>query len=153
ASRIAIPFCDYTYTRVANDHPHWRRAMQEEIFSLDGQAALVTGGNGGTGRAIALGLRAAGAWAAESARDPAEDAAMAAALGEGGAVFEADLCDEAAVERLVAETVDRFGGLDILVNNAGTIRVTSILETPLEEWEEVVRVNLTAPFLCAKHAA
>jgi 2-deoxy-D-gluconate 3-dehydrogenase len=127
--------------------------MLEEFFSLDGQTALVTGGNGGIGRAIALGFRTAGAYVAVSGRNPEKNAAMAAALGEGGAVFEADLCDEAAVERLVAETVDRFGGLDILVNNAGTIRVSSILETPLEEWEEVVRVNLTAPFLCAKHAA
>jgi len=62
-----------------------------------------------------------------------------------------DIRDEAAVKALFAELADTFGHIDILVNNAGIVTHGDILETSLEEWENVMRTNLTGAFLCCKH--
>src|SRR5215472_4992791 len=95
----------------------WERGarMLEELFSLAGRVALVTGGNGGLGRAIALGLRAAGARIAVTGRDPAKNAHVAAELGPESAVLGLDVRDEEAVAAAVRDIVQRFGHLDILV--------------------------------------
>jgi 2-deoxy-D-gluconate 3-dehydrogenase len=127
--------------------------MPREIFSLDGRVALVTGGNGGLGRAMALGLRAAGARVAVTGRDPAKNRAIAAELGDPGAVLTADVRDEAAVEQAVGRVVERFGRLDILVNNAGLFRGGSILTLSAEAWNAVIGTHLTGAFFCSKHAA
>ena len=127
--------------------------MQPELFSLEGRVALVTGGNGGLGRAMALGLRGAGARVAVTGRDPAKNQAIAAELGQPEAVFELDVRNEAAVERTVAGVVDRFGRLDILVNNAGLFRGGSALTESEQDWNAVLGTHLTGAFLCARHAA
>jgi 2-deoxy-D-gluconate 3-dehydrogenase len=127
--------------------------MQGDLFSLEGRAALVTGGNGGLGWAIALGLRAAGARVAVAGRNPAKNRAIADELGDPGAVFLADVRDEAAVEQTVALVMKRFGRLDILVNNAGLFRGGSVLTLSEEDWGAVIGTHLTGAFLCAKHAA
>jgi 3-oxoacyl-[acyl-carrier protein] reductase len=62
-----------------------------------------------------------------------------------------DLRSEAAVQELCAELVGTFGHIDILVNNAGTVTHGDILETSLDDWENVIQTNLTGTFLCCKH--
>jgi 2-deoxy-D-gluconate 3-dehydrogenase len=123
-----------------------------EQFSLDGKVALVTGGNGGLGKAMAVALREAGARVAVTGRDPDKNAAVQAEL-PGALVLPLDVRDEAAVERAVASVVDGFGRLDVLVNNAGQSRGGPALEMTLDNWRAVVDTHLTGAFLCAKHAA
>lgn len=127
--------------------------MQRDLFSLAGRTALVTGGNGGLGRAIALGLRAAGARVAVTGRNPEKNRAVADELGDPGAVFSVDVRDEAAVEKSVAQVVEQLGRLDILVNNAGLFRGGSVLTLSQQDWDAVIGTHLTGAFLCAKHAA
>jgi 2-deoxy-D-gluconate 3-dehydrogenase len=123
------------------------------MFSLKGRVALVTGGNGGIGRAIALAYQAAGAQVVVTGRKAAKNEAMAQALGDPAAVITLDVLDEPAVERAVGGIVDRLGGLDILVNNAGQARRGSVPELSRSDWEDILSVNLTGPFLMAKHAS
>jgi 2-deoxy-D-gluconate 3-dehydrogenase len=124
-----------------------------ELFSLAGKVGLVTGGNGGLGRAIALGLRSAGARIAVTGRNPEKNAAIGQELGDPDSVFALDVRDEEAVERTVGQIVERYGRLDILVNNAGLFRGGSVLSLTREDWDEVLATHLTGAFLCAKHAA
>ncbi len=129
--------------------------MATDLFSLADRVALVTGGNSGIGRALALGLRAAGAKVAIGGRRADRNAAVLAELGGDGdaAAFELDVADEASVERTVGAVVERFGRLDILVSNAGVVNRGSVMQLSRSEWDRVIAANLTGPFLCTKHAA
>jgi 2-deoxy-D-gluconate 3-dehydrogenase len=127
--------------------------MRDNLFSLDGRVALVTGGNSGIGRELALALRDAGAKVVVGARRADRNAAVLEQLGKESAAFELDVTDEASVERVMAAIAERFGRLDILINNAGAVNRKSVMDLELEEWEHVVKVNLTGTFLCTKHAA
>jgi 2-deoxy-D-gluconate 3-dehydrogenase len=129
-----------------------RPIVQISLFSLKGKTALVTGGNGGLGRGMALGLRSAGANVAVSGRDRAKNEAIARELGDDGLTIPLDVRDEDAVQAAVSEVVATFGSLDILINNAGVGRGGPALDMPLEDWETVIATNLTGSFLCAKHA-
>ena len=126
--------------------------MDGKLFSLAGKVALVTGGNGGLGRAIALGLQAAGARVAVTGRSADKNAAMAAELGDGGLVCSLDVRDEEAVAAAVAQVVATLGGLHILFNNAGNVSVERALDMPRERWDAVIETHLTGAFLCARHA-
>jgi 2-deoxy-D-gluconate 3-dehydrogenase len=127
--------------------------MSTRLFDLSGKVALVTGGNAGLGRAMALGLRDAGARVAIAARRPERNADVAAELGEAGTAFVTDVADETSVERTVAAVVERFGRLDILINNAGIANRASVMQLERDEWDRILGVNLTGAFLCTKHAA
>ena len=127
--------------------------MTLKLFSLEGKTALVTGGNGGLGKAIAFGLRAAGAKVAVTGRNAEKNTDMGNELGDASAVFTLDVRDEAAVDQTIAQVVDRFGRLDILVNNAGLFRGGSLLNLSREDWEAVIGTHLTGSFLCAKYTA
>ena len=130
--------------------------MTSSAFSLAGRVALITGGNSGIGRTLALAMREAGAKVAIGGRRADRNAAVLADLGgDGGqaAAFELDVCDEASVERAVNAVVERFGRLDILVNNAGDVNRKSVMELDRTDWDRVMAINLTGPFLCTKHAA
>jgi NAD(P)-dependent dehydrogenase (short-subunit alcohol dehydrogenase family) len=122
------------------------------VGRLDGQVALVTGAAQGIGRAIADGLSAEGARIVVADLRGADEAAAAYPDGVGLTV---DVADEAAVERMVAETVDRCGGLDVLVNNAGlyaSLAMRPFTEIPLEEWRRVMDVNVASMFLTCRAA-
>jgi NAD(P)-dependent dehydrogenase (short-subunit alcohol dehydrogenase family) len=109
--------------------------------ALDGKVAIVTGGAQGIGRAIADGLEHAGASVVVADLNPPE----------GG--IRADVSSEADVEAMVRETVDRHGGLDILVNNAGlyaSLAMRPFTEIPLEEWRQVMDVNVASMFLASR---
>jgi len=129
-------------------------------MELEGRAALVTGGGTGLGRVISLALARAGCDVAvnysRSAREAQETVAAVEELGRRGLAVQADVANDAAVRRMVAETVERLGGLDVLVNNAGTTRYAPLadLEALTDDvWERVLAVNLKGPFLCARAAA
>ncbi|MEO8037954.1 MAG: glucose 1-dehydrogenase [Betaproteobacteria bacterium] len=127
--------------------------MSDGLFSLAGRVALVTGGNAGIGRALALALQEAGARVAIGARRAERNAAVLAELGPDAAAFELDVGDEDSVEHAVAGVAARWGRLDILVNNAGTVNRKSVMELERSAWDDVMNINLTGPFLCTKHAA
>ena len=131
--------------------PH--RAEQNP-FDLTGKVAIVTGGNGGIGLGMALGLARAGARIAIVARD-AEKSAQAAAhvRGETGVetlAVTADVSEPADVVRGVGEVRDGLGRIDVLINNAGVIVRKRPEEYTLEEWHSVINVNLTGAFLMAQ---
>jgi 2-dehydro-3-deoxy-D-gluconate 5-dehydrogenase len=125
--------------------------MSLNLFSLDGRVALVTGGNGGLGRAMARGLAAAGARVLVTGRSDAKNSDVASEFGAEH-VISLDVRDEPAVERAIAGIAGRFGRLDVLVNNAGVFRGGSALELSREAWDDVLATHLTGAFLCAKHA-
>ena len=118
--------------------------MTSDFFLLNGRVALVTGGNSGIGRTLALALQEAGAKIAIGARRSDRNAAVLAELGDGAAAFELDVCDEASVERAIQGVIDRFGRLDILVNNAGGVGRQSVMELERNEWERVIAINRPA---------
>jgi NAD(P)-dependent dehydrogenase (short-subunit alcohol dehydrogenase family) len=110
---------------------------------LGGKVALVTGGAQGIGKAIADGLEAEGASVMIADLNPPE----------GG--IRADVADQADVGRMVDETVERHGRLDILVNNAGlyaSLEMRPFTEIPLEEWRQVMDVNVASMFLTCRAA-
>lgn len=126
--------------------------MSLSSFSLEGKSAFITGGNGGIGRGIALGFRAAGARVAVTGRSSEKNAAMARELGDNGMTISLDVRDEDAVQKAVSQVVSGFGSLDILVNNAGIDIGGSVLDMSQKDWDSVIGTNLTGSFLCAKHA-
>lgn len=118
-----------------------------DSFSLDGRRVLVTGGNRGLGRAFALALAEAGADVAIAARDEALNAKAVGELearGRRALAVRADITVRADVTRMVAEVTEAFGGIDVLVNNAGIAIHRPALEVPVEEWQQVLDLNLTA---------
>jgi 2-deoxy-D-gluconate 3-dehydrogenase len=122
-------------------------------FDLSGKVAIVTGGNGGIGLGMARGLAEAGADIAVVGRNEAKSNAAAAELQQCGIraiSVTADVTDKTAVGDMVARTVRELGRIDILVNNAGI----NIRKPPhaldLDEWDSVIRTNLTSAFLCSQ---
>ncbi len=125
---------------------------------LRGQTALVTGGSGGIGSAIVRAYAAAGAAVGinyhRQADEPAVTAISDAIHAAGGQAIGlyADVARECEVEAMFARFLEVFGRLDILVANAGIQRDAAITEMTLAQWEEVLAVNLTGQFLCARAA-
>ena len=124
-------------------------------FRLDGRSAVVTGASSGLGSTFARGLADAGASVVVAARRKERLDDLAAELGRDGRQVLPVSCDvtrEDQVERLMDMTLERFGRLDVLVNNAGMGHVAPAEEESLEDFRNVIDVNVTAVFLCAKHA-
>lgn len=120
------------------------------MFDLSGKTALVTGATGGIGNAIARALHAQGAVVGISGRNEAKLKELAAELGERIHVLPADLGDLTQIDALVKAAAEAMGKIDILVNNAGLTKDNLSLRMKQEEWDEVIRVNLTATFLLAQ---
>lgn len=123
---------------------------------LQGQTALVTGGNTGIGKAIALAMGRAGANVAINYRT--EHGALPEMIrtledtGSRGVGFQADVSDEEEVIAMFRQVVDEFGALDILVNNAGLQQDNPFEQMTLSQWRQVIDVNLTGQFLCTREA-
>lgn len=120
---------------------------------LSGERVLVTGSTAGIGAATAIACAREGAAVAVHGRDAARGTAVVETIGRAGgnAVFlAADLADETACARLVADAAERLGGLTVLVNNAAIAGGQTALDGfDTRRWEQVLRVNLTAPaWLC-----
>ena len=123
---------------------------------LAGKAALVTGGGSGIGRGIAIRFAEEGADVAiaDVNRAAAESVTNEIAHFEGLALaIDADVTSEADCARMVQETVAAMGKLDIMVANAGIGRFAPFLETSEEDWEAVIRTNLSGVFLSCQAAA
>jgi 2-deoxy-D-gluconate 3-dehydrogenase len=126
-------------------------------FDLTGRVAIVTGGNGGIGRAVALGFAQAGAAVAIFGRNEEKNAATLAELEVTGAPaisVKVDLTDRAALEPAVRRVEAELGPVDILVNNAGIVSLSGgILQEAPESWDEVIETQLNSVFLLSKLAA
>src|ERR1700734_543450 len=125
------------------------------MFSLKDKVALITGASQGIGRATALTLAEADAKVAIAARNTEKLASLVSEIeakgGEGLAVT-MDVADAAQVKTGFQQVAARFGKLDILVNNAAITRDTLALRMKLEDWEAVLRTNLTGAHLCIQQA-
>jgi 2-dehydro-3-deoxy-D-gluconate 5-dehydrogenase len=126
-----------------------------DLFRLDNKIALVTGAATGLGAAIATALSQAGATvAAHGNRRPAEDTAAAINAAGGKALaFQADLSSITGAESLFSQVKGKLGHIDILINNAGTILRSPAEDYSLEDWQQVLQVNLTSVFQLSQLAA
>ncbi|MBN2369354.1 MAG: gluconate 5-dehydrogenase [Vicinamibacteria bacterium] len=125
-----------------------------DLFDLTGKVALVTGGSHGLGMAIAKGLAKAGARIAfndileDRLRDAADEYRR---TGVTARAYRFDVTKEREVIEYVAKIEKDVGPIDILVNNAGIIKRIPMLDMSVADFEEVVRIDLVAPFIMAKH--
>jgi NAD(P)-dependent dehydrogenase (short-subunit alcohol dehydrogenase family) len=126
-----------------------------ESSRLKGKVAIVTGGGRGIGRAVVERLAAEGVSVVASQRTVEEGEQIAESLAGDGhdVVFvAADVTDESDADRLVRETIDRFGQVDILCNNAGVGLLKSVVETERAEYDRVLDTNLWGIFACSRYA-
>ena len=127
--------------------------MNKGLLDLTGRVAIVTGGNGGIGLGMAHGLAAAGASIVVAGRNQAKSEAAVTELATSGVkaiALTVDVNDAVAVKTMVADTLKAFGRVDILINNAGM----NVRKTPdklaLDEWESVIKTNLTSAFVISQ---
>ncbi len=125
-------------------------------LKLKGQTALITGGDSGIGKGIALKMAAAGANILinyNSDKEAAEETVtQLKALGASAICYQADVSDEQDVQKMFEEAIKQFGTIDILVNNAGLQQDAAFVDMTLKQWNKVISVNLTGQFLCAREA-
>ena len=124
---------------------------------IDGRFALVTGASKGIGRAVALRLGEMGVNVAVNYNSSPDEAKSAVELlremGVDAFAVQADVGKRDQVERMVAETAERFGSVDILVNNAGIISDSLLVRMSDEAWDSVIATNLNGMFYCARAVA
>jgi 3-oxoacyl-[acyl-carrier protein] reductase len=116
--------------------------------------ALITGGSGGMGRAISVGLAKMGIKVAVGYHQNLDNAQKTLnevkASGGAGGIFKADLIKSEECEELINKVSSELGPVDILVNNAGTSLYKPLIDTTLSEWHELISLHLTGAFLCSK---
>ena len=127
------------------------------LFDLTDRVAVVTGGNGGIGRSIALGLAKAGATVAVLGRNDEKNQNVLSelkAIGVRAIAVKVDLTDRAALEPVFKKVEHELGGVDILVNNAGNVSLSGgVLQEKPEDWDNVIETQLNAVFLLSRLAA
>jgi 2-dehydro-3-deoxy-D-gluconate 5-dehydrogenase len=127
------------------------------LFDLTGQVAVVTGGNGGIGRGIALGLAEAGAAVAIFGRNDEKNKQVLSELQATGVpsiAVKVDVTDRAGLEPALRQVQSELGRISILVNNAGNVSLSGgILNEKPEDWDNVIETQLNAVFLLSKLAA
>lgn len=132
-------------------------AQAAELFDLTGRVAIVTGGNGGIGRAIAIGLAKAGASVAVLARNEEKNRLVLAelrAIGRPALALRLDVTERASLGPAIATVEQELKGLDILVNNAGiAIAGGGVLKEAAESWDATIETHLNACFFMSQLAA
>ncbi|HLX37141.1 MAG TPA: SDR family oxidoreductase [Candidatus Binataceae bacterium] len=127
-----------------------------KMFDLTGKVAVITGGNGGIGRGIALGLAEAGAQVAILARNQEKSAAVVEEVKRHNVPVVAiplDVTQRASLRPAMEEVETKLGPIDILVNNAGISVQRGTLKLPAEDWDRVMETNLNSVFLLSQIAA
>ena len=126
----------------------------DEVFGLSGKVAIVTGGGRGIGQTVAIGLAKAGAEVVIIARSNADET-IEKITAEGGKCYfvRADVTKEADVDAALAEIMEKSGRIDVVFNNAGICKHQSTFEASIEDWREVVDVNLTGEYIMARAVA
>ena len=127
-----------------------------DLFDLTGKVALVTGASRGLGRAMSLALARAGCDVALNARTAEaleEVSHEIRALGRKSLAVPGDVSDEHHVKGIVETTQKKFGRIDVLINNAGIWKSGYLVRLALEDWQELLRVNMTGAFLAARAVA
>jgi len=125
------------------------------MFSLKDRVALVTGASQGIGRAIALALSCAGARVVIAARNAEKLRSLAEQIGEGkgtALAVQMDVGNQQEVKAGFHQAIERFGRLDILVNNAAITRDGLAVRMKAEDWEAVLRTDLTGAHFCIQQA-
>jgi NAD(P)-dependent dehydrogenase (short-subunit alcohol dehydrogenase family) len=128
--------------------------VSPEWFQLQDKNAIVTGSSKGLGREIAVCLAEQGvSLILADVVHPEETAALVEKVGSSCLPIQMNVSDEAAVKEMVERASSEFGKIDILVNNAGITQTdfTPTEETPVENWDKVIQVNLRGTFLCCKY--
>ena len=128
--------------------------MSLSLFDLTGKRALITGGTHGLGMSMATGLANAGAQIIINDIDQTKlDKAIADYAANGitchGYIF--DVTDEPAVIKGITRIEAEVGPIDILINNAGIIKRIPVLDMEVADWEQVLKIDLTGPFIMSKH--
>jgi len=125
------------------------------MFELNGKVAIVTGGNGGIGLGLARGLARAGARVVVAARNQSKSETAVRelrALGSDATALAIDVANEESVNEAFEQAARQCGRIDILVNNAGINIRKQLHELSLDEWRQVMDINLTGAFLCSRAA-
>ena len=129
----------------------------KDMFKLDGKIAIVTGGAGGIGEALAMGLGMLGATVVVSSRNQEAIGKVAqeitAASGNPATAIASDVTDENSVKQLIDTVVDPYGKLDILVNAMGMNIKRDAMEYPMQDWDKLFEVNVKGTMIACKYAA
>ena len=120
---------------------------------LEGKVAAISGSSRGIGLAVARAYLAEGAKVAVNSREGGVADGAARELGGESIGVGADVTTEAGAASLVEGAVKAFGRLDVFVNNAGTVHAGPTLDMSLSDWDRVIKLNMTAVFLCSREAA
>jgi NAD(P)-dependent dehydrogenase (short-subunit alcohol dehydrogenase family) len=122
-----------------------------DLFSLKGKVAIVTGAGRGLGQAMAIAMAEAGSDVAAADIISVDDTVnRIKKAGRKARAYKVDVGSKDSVDQLAAQVTKEFGRIDILVNNAGILRTGIAEDLSLDDWNAVLKVNLTGPFLCAQ---
>lgn len=126
----------------------------KDMFRLDGKVAIVTGGAGGIGEALAMGLGVQGATVVVASRNQAAIEKVAAEItketGNAAAAVAVDVTDEGSVDSLVDNVMKKYGKIDILVNAMGMNIKKDAFEYPMEDWDKLFNVNVKGTMIACK---
>lgn len=126
----------------------------ENLFNLNGKVAIVTGTSRGLGKAMAIALAKAGAnIVGVGVSDMSETKEEIQKIGRQFLEIKADLTNTKSVDKIVSETVKKFGGIDILVNNSGTIRREDAINYTEKDWDDILNLNLKTLFFLSQKVA
>ena len=126
----------------------------ENLFNLNGKVAIVTGTSRGLGKAMAIALAKAGAnIVGVGVSDMSETKEEIQKVGRQFLEIKADLTNTKSVDKIVSETVKKFGGIDILVNNSGTIRREDAINYKEKDWDDILNLNLKTLFFLSQKVA